>query len=286
MVYKDKEQEKLTVNQAWDHLYQRLEKDGLLPEKAIGKPPRRYLSVATILSAAAAITVCIYMGWHYTHKTIQQDETMLVMYNEANAPTLATMLEDGSVVYLAEQSSLKYPDRFAEDKREVILQGEAFFEVKKQTERPFIIDTDIAKVEVTGTSFKIKSGSDASFLLSVNTGEVLVTQKSSQQTLSVKAGETILFDAQQIQLNKSDAGFDEFFTYIHFKDERLADVAAIINLHSDTIQLKVDPAIADRIITFPFIVSSNIVETTELIGQALNLRLLQQGNNLYITKPE
>ena len=50
-------------------------------------------------------------------------------------PTLVKTLEDGSVVYLAQESTLKYPEHFAEDKREVNLQGEAFFDVAKKPER-------------------------------------------------------------------------------------------------------------------------------------------------------
>ena len=50
---------------------------------------------------------------------------------------LVTTLEDGSVVYLAQESTLKYPEHFATDKREVNLQGEAFFDVAKKHEQTF-----------------------------------------------------------------------------------------------------------------------------------------------------
>lgn len=286
MAFKEKEQKKLTVDQAWDLLYQRLEKDELLPGEAFDKPQRRHVSMTGILSIAAAVAACVFFGWYFMQKTMSQDKSMRVLYNEANAPTLATMLEDGSVVYLSERTSLTYPERFADDKREVVLQGEAFFEIKKQPERPFFIETEIASIEVTGTSFKIKNKPDASFLLSVREGEVRVTQKSNHHLLTVKAGETVLFDSEIIHLKKNTAGFDEFFTRIHFKDECLADVAAIINLQLDTLQLKIDPAIANRIITFTFAVNSNIAETAELICQAMGLHLSQQNHLLYISKPE
>lgn len=303
MVNINKEQKEIAVNQAWDHLFQRLNKDGLLPDEASGRPQHRSMPLTRMpsvsgkpqsrsvhttvnLSIAATVAVCIMIGWFALRKTNPQDGTMLVLYNESHAPTLATMLEDGSIVYLSAQTSLTYPERFAEEKREVTLQGEAFFEINSQPERPFHIDTDLADVEVTGTSFKLKCDHGASFLLSVREGEVLVTQKSNHQTLTVKAGETALFDSNHIRLKKNTTGFDEFFTRIHFKDERLADMAAIINLHLDTHQLKVDPAVENRIITFTFVVNSHITETAELICQAMDLHLTQQDNLLYISNPE
>ena len=300
MVFKDKEQtatqvemlpstshqKNMAINQAWDKLYRRLEKDGLLQDDTFRKSQRRHISGAGKLAVAAAIAACIITGWYFMHTTAWQDDRMQALYNEPEAPTLAKMLADGSVVYLSEQTTLIYPAHFADDKREVILQGEAFFDIAKKTECPFIIDTDIAKVEVTGTSFKIKSEPNALFLLSVREGEVRVMHKSSHQALTAKAGEAVFFDSERIQLQKNTVGFDDFFTCISFKDERLADVATIINLHLDTLQIKVDPTIGDRIITLPFLLSNNIVETAEAICKAMDLRLLQQDNELHITKPE
>ena len=285
MIFIDKEQEEKAVSQAWNLLYQRLERDGLLTDEAVYSPPRRFVSVIGKIAVAAIIITCIFSGWYFLRKTNLPEMTMQVLTNEAHAPLLATMLEDGSVVYLSEQTSLQYPDRFDENIREVILQGEAFFDVKKQIERPFIIHTNIVRVEVTGTSFKIKSDRNDSFLLSVREGEVRVTEKNRHQGLTVKAGETVFFDSEQILLRKSDADCDEYFKCIHFKDEYLTDVATIINIHLDSLRLKVDPSIENRI-TFTFMVDSNIAETVEAICLALNLHYLQQDNTIYISNPK
>ncbi len=284
MAFKEKKQEDTIIDQAWDNLYQRLEKDGLLPEENVVR--HNFLQSGTFkkLYVAAVLIACIFSGWYFTRKTNLPDKELLILYNEVDAPTLATMLEDGSVVYLSEQASLKYPDRFAEDKREVSLQGEAFFEIKKQSERPFFIDTDLAKIEVVGTSFKIKSDNRSSFLLSVRKGEVRVTQKSTKQVLFVKTGETVLFDSEQPQLIKNTTNFDEYFERILFKDEHLKNVAAIINMHSDSIQLKIDPEIEQRAITFTFLEKSSISEIAEKICLALKLEHSQQENTIYISK--
>ncbi|MCZ4245452.1 FecR family protein [Pedobacter punctiformis] len=66
-------------------------------------------------------------------------------------------LADGTTVTLNSASQLKYPANFKGDTREVYLAGEAYFDVKKDAERPFIIHTDKIQVKVLGTAFDVKA---------------------------------------------------------------------------------------------------------------------------------
>ncbi|MEI3421827.1 MAG: FecR domain-containing protein [Butyricimonas faecihominis] len=61
------------------------------------------------------------------------------------------MLSDGTKVYLNAASKLKYPVQFDSKKREVHLSGEAYFEVVRDTNRPFYVVTDAVRVKVYGT---------------------------------------------------------------------------------------------------------------------------------------
>ena len=285
MVYKDTVQEQFAVDKAWEQLSQRLDNEGLLPKTGVDKTLRNRHSAYRKLYIAATLAACLFLGWYFMHNTYNSDIIMRITYNEVPATTLVTVLEDGSVAYLSEQTSLKYPEHFAGDKREVFLHGEAFFEIKKQSDRPFFIDTELAGIEITGTSFKIKSDTNGSFLLSVREGEVRVHRKKPNQTLSVKAGETLLFDTEQLQLIKHETGFNEYFKRILFKDERLANIVTVINLHSDSIQLKVAPDLEHRI-TFTYLEHSDIAEIAEAICLALNLQHTRQGNIVYISKQQ
>ncbi len=69
-------------------------------------------------------------------------------------------LSDGTKVWLNAGSQLLYPSRFLRKKREVLLVGEAFFEVVKNPERPFIVRTKEINVEVLGTSFDVSAYPD------------------------------------------------------------------------------------------------------------------------------
>lgn len=120
------------------------------------------------------------------------DSRSLLTEENREKPTLVKTLEDGSVVYLAQESTLKYPEHFAEDKREVNLQGEAFFDVAKKPEQAFTIETARVRVEVLGTAFNVRSNEGAPFSLSVKRGKVKVLLKQEEQTVFVEAGETVI----------------------------------------------------------------------------------------------
>lgn len=65
--------------------------------------------------------------------------------------------QDGTRVYLYPGSRLCYPDKFGLTERRVTLDGEAYFEVSKNSHRPFIVDLDKASIRVTGTSFHLQA---------------------------------------------------------------------------------------------------------------------------------
>ncbi|WP_420322216.1 FecR family protein [Flagellimonas sp.] len=86
-------------------------------------------------------------------------------YNQLNVPygkQLQLSLSDGTLVHLNAGSSLKYPVKFIKglEKRQVFLQGEAFFDVVKDESAPFMVNTDGINVQVLGTKFNVSSYAD------------------------------------------------------------------------------------------------------------------------------
>lgn len=82
--------------------------------------------------------------------------TLVVPYGKRSQITLA----DGSKVWVNSGSKLIYPARFASDKREVYLEGEAIFEVSHNSKHPFIVVTSDVDVRVLGTVFNVSSYHD------------------------------------------------------------------------------------------------------------------------------
>jgi ferric-dicitrate binding protein FerR (iron transport regulator) len=88
-------------------------------------------------------------------------------------------LEDGTKVFLNAGSRFIYPSKFTGKEREVLLFGEAFFEVQKNPEMPFIVKTSSIQVKVLGTQFNISSYPEANIVQTVLVeGSVLVRNKN------------------------------------------------------------------------------------------------------------
>jgi transmembrane sensor len=91
-------------------------------------------------------------------------------------------LEDGSIVVIYPGSKLAYPKHFAAGKREVFLEGEAFFKVAKNPNRPFFVYNNNIVTQVLGTSFDIR-GKNGQVEVAVKTGRVAVYENKEQITL-------------------------------------------------------------------------------------------------------
>lgn len=178
------DKKKTRTDEAWVRLYARFETDCLLPADAEHAPAmhrRLYLKWGSVAAAVIAGIVCFAAWWAVPEQG--GDSRSLLTEENREKPTLVKTLEDGSVVYLAQESTLKYPEHFAEDKREVNLQGEAFFDVAKKPEQAFTIETARVRVEVLGTAFNVRSNEGLPFSLSVKRGKVKVLLKQEEQTV-------------------------------------------------------------------------------------------------------
>ena len=114
---------------------------------------RRWLA-----NSAAIITIPLILG--FTYLLIDKYKTGPVVYNEVaatNAKVVNISLPDGSKVSLYAGSTLKYPDRFSDEERLVILDGEGTFEVKPNPKNPFYVETtDGTRVKAYGTKFSVR----------------------------------------------------------------------------------------------------------------------------------
>ncbi|MDR0758097.1 MAG: FecR domain-containing protein [Tannerella sp.] len=277
------EYERMMTDRAWKRLHERLSCDGLLAGNGTYPPhvARMWLRLAGI---AAVLTAIATLGWWTTRQPAgSATRHMHVIHNDENGSTLVSMLEDGTVVYLAGETSIRYPNRFDEDRREITLRGDAFFDINSNRAHPFIVDTEPATVEVQGTAFGIRNSSNSAFSLTVQQGEVKVTLKKTRLTAFVKAGQTVWLQAGRL-LSTDDgapAGDALMQQRIHFKDERLADVAHILNRHIRPARIEIDPELADLRLTVAF--AGNDAHTmAHLICLALGLRHVQSEQTIYI----
>lgn len=104
----------------------------------------------------------------------------------------AVTLSDGSRVHLNASSTLQYPVYFTGNQREVILTGEAYFEVKASPDAPFIVHTSNQKIQALGTAFNIKDYNGDVSRTTLISGAVNVVVANTSRLLS--AGQQLLYN--------------------------------------------------------------------------------------------
>ena len=137
------------------------------------------------------------------------------------------VLPDGTKVWLNAESSLKYPTAFNGSERRVVLTGEGYFEVTKNKEKPFIVESSGNMIKVLGTRFNINSyGDENVFTATLVEGSVQIARGNNQKIL--KPGEQA-----KIAGNKIDVVSVDTYEATAWKDGvfvfRNSPVHAIVN---------------------------------------------------------
>lgn len=190
------------------------------PEETETTPVRKlwYMSYARV---AAMLALALGLGWvvsQYRHGSLPGQQAVVsrhyaelgvVHYNNTSSP-VTIVLEDSSTVTLQPESELEYPKTFEKGKREVHLKGEAFFEITRNPNRPFLVLTDELVTQVLGTSFTVRSfEKDRNASVSVKTGRVSVYSKleeqSAKESLSKEIKGVVLKPNQQVLFDKEES---------------------------------------------------------------------------------
>ncbi|HAH24881.1 MAG TPA: hypothetical protein DCL77_14200 [Prolixibacteraceae bacterium] len=157
----------------------------------IGKTINLTSRFSTILKIAVAASLIIgFIGLtYYAHFTTSSQA--IVMHSGMNG-TREIVLSDSSHVWLNENSTLQVPSVFTKKQRKVILKGEAYFEIKRDEHKPFIICTGNTTTKVLGTSFNIKMDT-----LAGNVNVVVLTGKVEFYGTKSESEKAILTPTQQ-----------------------------------------------------------------------------------------
>lgn len=104
------------------------------------------------------------------------------------------IFQDGTKVSLNAESRIRYPRKFAFSERKVSLEGEGFFEVATNKDRPFIVDLNGLDVKVLGTTFDVKAyPADPDIFVTLETGKVSITSQAHPIAL-LKPGEKAIYN--------------------------------------------------------------------------------------------
>ena len=152
-------------------------------------------------------------------------------YNKLTTPIggeYSLVLSDGTKVFLNADSELKYPVEFSDGKRIVDLKGEAYFEVHKDSLRPFVVRVNGAEVTVLGTSFNVNTyGDDGHIYTTLVNGAVRVSSVKNGQAEVLKPGMQSVMDVQSGQLTVREVDVEP---YVAWREGRFVFRAMTLDL--------------------------------------------------------
>ena len=140
---------------------------------------------------------------YHVNKTGMEDSLVFNTLIVPKGGEYSLELPDGTVVWVNSESSLRFPEKFTSNRREVFLEGEAYFEVKKDANRPFYVHTEAGKVRVLGTAFNVCAYSNDRFWqTTLVEGSVMINQEEKEVLLKPN-------EQYQIDVRTGKAGLRE-----------------------------------------------------------------------------
>lgn len=187
-------------------------------------------------------------------------------------------LPDNSIITLYHNTSIEYPEQFDKQSREVkLLSGEAFFNVEKDAQKPFVVHAAFADINVVGTEFNVIVKNDG-VEVGVNEGMVLLTTATDSVYLG-KGAAAFVRSQQPIRKARMDENTWAYATQkLVFKDTPMSEVInAVEKTYSCSISVSNDD-VKNCTLTATFDKDS-LDKIVLLISESLNLKLEQNGQN-------
>lgn len=204
------------------------------------------------IAAVLVLGLVLSFSWIYINRLAGMER--VVAKNEA----VEVLLEDGTRLIVNRNSTLRYKKKFMAGEREVFLSGEAWFDVARDTTRPFVIDAGAALVEVLGTSFNVNAYKENPVVeITVESGMVALSAKEDKKDLIVmKAGSGGTYHKKQKELTlvaSSDPNNISWKTRdLYFDGSSLGEVSKLVSLVYGVNMVIDNPGLASCEITVTF----------------------------------
>lgn len=215
--------------------------------------------------------------------------TVIVPYGKRTQITLA----DNSSIWLNSGSKLIYPARFAANKREVYLEGEAIFEVSHNREQPFHVITRDVEVKVLGTVFDVcayRDDSITSTVLEKGSVELKYSGNSfiSQAKLTIEPGTMAVYSPQEQIMEQSEVNTRLYTSwregYLVLERQTLGEILKKISRYYNvSIELN-DQSLKDETFTGNLDLRNSAVQVLQSIGEIISAKIEKNNDKILITR--
>lgn len=251
--------------------------------KLIANPLMRIAAAILVTALLSVAGYDIVSNWGASRQMVE--------LSASNQAVRTYTLPDGTIVSLNSNTLLRYPKEFGENTREVTIEGEAFFDVSPNKEKPFIIHAGNAQIKVLGTSFNVSAYPNETMMeVIVKTGRVQVlnnpTIAKQSDELILHPGDrgTLMYSSNALQKTiNQDPNFLAWKTHdLIFRATSLGEVISNLeDVYKVTIRLE-DPTLNGLLLTAHFNNYSldfilEVIETTFMMET-------QRMNGQYILK--
>lgn len=198
-------------------------------------------------------------------------------------------LADGTRVWLNAGSSLKYPETFLGDKREVYLTGEAYFEVEHDKNAPFIVNTNEMNVRVLGTSFNIKAYSDdPTIVTTLVTGKVAQFYPEIDKEITLTPSRQSVFDRSSGKLETREVDTRESLAWKNGKiiadNERLEDIFRQLSRWYDFEVVYIQPSLKDTRFYLHTLRYADVRTILDNLQTTLGIHFNYTGKTIYVSQ--
>lgn len=192
------------------------------PRKHLLLNIRSYWKYVAIILIAVLVTVDVFYdrGPHVSEA--------INMIEVPNGQRVNLVLSDGTKVNLNSNSCLRYPAIFSKERRNVELEGEAFFEVAPDKSCPFVIQASEMRIKVLGTSFNVKAYRDEIAYVTLESGKVEIRIADEQEVLTLNPHEQASY-SRQAGLRLHQVSGNAFYAWrngeLAYVDNSLSEIA-------------------------------------------------------------
>ena len=195
------------------------------------------------------------------------------------------ILPDGTHVWLNSDSQLSFPTRFSSTKREVLLSGEAYFDVSKMKDCPFIVKTTDIAIKVLGTQFNVQAYPNANTIettlcegsVNVSDGEQDVILQPSYQAVYVKANKNL--SSRKVDTRLYTSWKDGLFV---FEDKPLEEIMTTLARWYNINIFYANPAVKTYHFTGDLERYNDFQQSLNMIEKATSIKFVVNGNNVTV----
>jgi len=187
-----------------------------------------YLKVVGIAASFALLLgISSYMSYQEGYKN--QNSQLITVVNPLGMQS-SFVLPDGTQVLLNAGTTLRYPSAFVSKKREVSIEGEAYFHVFHDKDLPFIVKAEDVRVQVLGTRFNVKAYREEKEIeVTLEEGSVGVRLSNQSDLFRIQPGEQISFDKSRQLFTRRDVDVSYYMAWrekcFHFNNTSFESIA-------------------------------------------------------------